>query len=86
MFRSALLEQMPLIEVNRTKSDLTNGDDEETGGLLLDTNTSTESKNNADNIRPLNTTQTEVRHLVSIPLKSSSIVKCILCTCSRCCR
>lgn len=55
--RSALLEQMPLMEVNRTKDAL---DGDESGNSLLDTSPSVE-RNNIENVKPPATTQTEVR-------------------------
>ena len=58
-FRSALLEQMPLMEVNRNKSDLTNGE-AEGEDILLDTNsTQTVDKTNVEN-KKAPTTTTEV--------------------------
>jgi hypothetical protein len=55
IFRSALLEQMPLMEVNRTKEAI---DGEDSGESLL--NTDTVERNNMENIRSPTSTQTEV--------------------------
>ena len=60
---------MPLIEVNRTKSDLVNG--EESGDTLLDTNT---VEKNAENVKipaSTTTTQSEVLFLISLTIVTS---------------
>ena len=55
-----MLEQMPLMEVNRNKSDLTNGEAGEGEDILLDTNnTQSVDKTNVEN-KKLPTTTTEV--------------------------
>ncbi|KAL4234218.1 AP-1 complex subunit gamma-1 [Mactra antiquata] len=60
--RSALLEQMPLMEVNRTK-EAYDGDDDSTS--LLDTKTNVEH-NNIENIKPPASTQTESQNILDL--------------------
>lgn len=57
--RAALLEQMPLMEVNRNKSDLTNGETEGEDMLLDTNNTQTVDKTNVENKKTPTTTESQ---------------------------
>lgn len=59
--RSALLEQMPLMEINRTKEAL---DGEEVGDSLLNTNSV--EKHNVENMKAPVTTQTESQNILDL--------------------
>lgn len=59
--RSALLEQMPLMEVNRTKEAI---DGEDSGDTLLDTGTV--EKNNLENVKAPTSTQTESQNILDL--------------------
>ncbi|XP_053401363.1 AP-1 complex subunit gamma-1-like isoform X2 [Mercenaria mercenaria] len=59
--RSALLEQMPLMEINRTKDAI---DGEESGESLL--NTATVERNNIENIKAPTSTQTESQNILDL--------------------